>query len=96
MVSTSAGEKKTEANRVMVRAFGGEPVALVAVAVRPGSVEVANPADREKTIGFSPDAVYRFDEKLFGQLKAAHDRRDGSKLAALWGRAVLYSPTDAE
>ncbi len=76
--------------RVIVKAFLGEPVALIAVAVHDECIEVANPADRTKTVGFPHGSVFEFDAGFFAKLKTAYERRQESELASLWGKAITY------
>jgi hypothetical protein len=94
MVSTVERGKSLESARVMVRAFGSEPVELVVVTVGRGFVEVANPKDRTKTVGFPPGSVYHFNPELFGRLRATHARRQEAELAELWSEAEPYTDAD--
>jgi hypothetical protein len=92
MKSTSETQKNPD--YVIVRAFGDEPVRLIAVSIHPDSIEVANPNDRAQSIGFRPDYVYKFEDGLFNQLKAAYQLKQTDKLTVLWGKAMPFR-TDA-
>jgi len=91
MASRGVAEEKGKADSVIVRAFGNEPVRLVAVGTGAGWVEVANAADRTKTVGFPAESVYRFDGELFDQLKEAYEGQQTELLAVLWKRATPFA-----
>lgn len=82
-----------ETNRptVLVRAFGGEPVALVAVGRLGRAIEVTG-SRRSSTIGFPADDVLQFDESLQARLRSAFDADDHDRLRRLWCEAKLYAP----
>jgi len=72
---------------VIVRAFRDEPVALHAINIQKGVIEVAG-GDSGKTIGFPESLVYCFDGDIFDDLHSAYKDQQYEKLSDLWGRAA--------
>ncbi len=73
---------------VIVRSFRNEPVKLRVLSVREDAVEVAG-SDPSRSIGYPRRLVYRFDEELFDQLRAAFAAGDRQRLDALWRKAEV-------
>jgi hypothetical protein len=73
----------------MVRAFGDEPVKLLANPVNAKVVEVAS-LDGEVTCGFAPAFVYEYDERAYRALVAAYERGDAGSLRSLWSAASHF------
>lgn len=71
---------------VIVRAYGNEPVQLIAYSADRAHVVVAG-GDRAKAIGFRIANVFEFEEELFADLSSAYSSGDASALTALWSRA---------
>jgi hypothetical protein len=74
--------------KVMVRAFEDEPVKLVAVSTKGGTVEVGAEGS-PVTIGFPKGYVYEYLPDLYKRLREAWDRRDSVVLKSLWKEASL-------
>ena len=77
--------------RVIVRAFGDEPVRLIA-GVRYGAYVIVMNADMDAAIGFPLSRVYRDDEDTFRALERAHKAGDGQALTHIWKAAERYVP----
>lgn len=75
---------------VIIRAFGEEPVQLMAVSVRDGAVDAVG-SDESRPMPFRVDFVYRFDKKLFRDLRQAYEAGDGERLSRLWKKAEFYT-----
>jgi hypothetical protein len=84
-------QTKTRAicQKVFVRAYGDEPVALTAIARRRDVIEVVG-SDRSRPIGFPVESVFRYDSHLFKRLRAAYDRARPRELGRLWKIAQRY------
>lgn len=87
-----ATPKPVEREKVIVRAYGDEPVRLKAIAVRAGRVEVAR-TDESKSMLYWSALVYRFTPDLFEQLRDAYNAKDTVALRALWQKAEHYVGT---
>lgn len=74
---------------VIGRAYGDEPIKLVAISDWGAAVEVRREGDRD-SIGFKKSAVYRFDQALFENLCAAFQSKDKGALASLWSHAEHF------
>ena len=46
--------------------------------------------DESKSLGFTADVVYPFDDSLFGKLKRAYEARDTNSLGQLWREARSF------
>jgi hypothetical protein len=70
----------------MVRAFGDEPVKLLARPVNERVVDVSS-LDGETSSGFGAAFVYAYDERTFGALMRAYEHGDRITLRTLWSAA---------
>lgn len=80
--------------RVIARAYAGEPLDRLAVGVGHGLIYIINPVldgtDREAalwSIGFPEYAVYEFDEATYERILAAYLSPDRRGLMDLWKTA---------
>lgn len=81
--------KNQAMNYVIVRAFRDEPVKLRAVAVRGRVVDVVG-ADDSLPMPFHIERTYRFDEKVFREMRLAFENDKIDELNRLWDRAELF------
>lgn len=79
--------------RVMVRAYGREPVELGATGLAEGrAVEVVG--DAGVVAWFPAVDVFVFDEALFGELARAFAAGRERRLVELWEAAAHYRPAE--
>ena len=71
---------------VVVRAYGDEPVELLAVGERPGYVEVTRQGTGV-SIGFPVAYVYEYSAQLVADLRDAYAAGDHDRLHRLWSVA---------
>lgn len=81
---------RTKSPKVLVRAYGGEPVPLRAIKTRGGVVEVAGKGGAR--IGIPLAEVFQFSEDVFSSLSAAYQDGGQAQLQALWSQATPFSP----
>ncbi len=72
---------------VLVRAFGNEPLRLLAVAAHGHLVAVVG-RDPNNPVYFPAVDVFTFNAKLFARLRAAFESKAVGDLAALWSKAA--------
>lgn len=70
---------------VLVRAFGDEPLKLMARGLHDGVVELDL---GDATALFPPADVFPFDAGLFSRLRKAYGSGNKSELGRLWGEAA--------
>lgn len=87
-LSTAKGQK---GKMVLARAYGDEPVPVVALGSGPGFIEIAR-LNATESISYPRAYVYDFDDALFSDLSSAHRDGDGGRLAALWRSATRHHP----
>ena len=75
--------------RVIVRAYGDEPVPLWVSKVTGNRVVVTN-AKESTTLSLPARSVFEFDESRLVELRAAFDKRDADHLAILWDESIAY------
>jgi hypothetical protein len=71
---------------VIGRAFGDEPVKLLAISDWGSAFEVRREEDRD-SIGFRKETIYRYDPELFEKLCAAFRVKDRKTVMRLWNDA---------
>ena len=76
-------------NRVIVRAFGDEPVPLWLSKVVGDRVVVAN-SEESTTLSLPARSVFEFNATLLDALRAAFKSRDVKRLAHLWASGSSY------
>jgi hypothetical protein len=79
-----------ECPKVIVRAFGSEPIAMNGVLTERGVVEVLSP-DGQACIGFAVDSVFRWDPDLFQRLRDAYEQGDRRQLYKVWRHARRFA-----
>ncbi|OGT66201.1 MAG: hypothetical protein A2993_02460 [Gammaproteobacteria bacterium RIFCSPLOWO2_01_FULL_47_190] len=75
--------------KVIVRAYGDEPIILCVKSAGESTVEVYGDDD-QKTINYPAQYVYKYDPHLYSSLKKAHNSNDKDTLATLWKNAAKY------
>jgi hypothetical protein len=75
---------------VIVRAYGDEPVKLIAVSREAGAVLVTG-IGGGKSIGFPSRDVYHFAADVYAALLDAYDSGDRQALLSRWQEAVRYA-----
>ena len=75
--------------RVIVRAYGDEPVPLFVSKVTGNRVVVTN-AEESTTLSLPARSVFEFDEARLVELLAAFDKRDTDHLSILWDESIAY------
>jgi hypothetical protein len=71
---------------VIGRAYGDEPIKLIAISDWGNAIEVKREGDTD-SVGFRKEALFQFDQSLFDQLSAAFAEKDRTALMRLWGAA---------
>ena len=79
----------------MVRAFDGEPRALLVVGVHEGHIYVAKELTKS-VVGIEYDSVFEFDEQLFERINSAFVDGNNKILESLWKTGKNFSPTSDE
>ena len=78
------------AEPVIIRGYGNEPVRLRATSVRDGVVEAVG-ADEDSPMGFPSEDVFQFDVGLFKKLRTAYAAGESQAVIDLWKRATPYT-----
>jgi len=74
------------------RAYADEPIKLFVIRELDRSADVIAEDEVEPhPIGFRREWLYRFEPKVFADLRAAYQRRDAVELRRLWASAERYS-----
>jgi hypothetical protein len=71
---------------MMGRAYGDEPIRLIAVSDWGSAIEVKREGDVD-SVGFRKEALYPFDRALFEKLCEAFREKDRKALMQLWNAA---------
>lgn len=82
----------TKSPKVLVRAFGDEPVPLRAVGAHGGVVEVAGKGGAR--IGVPLTKVFQFSEGVFSSLSAAYRAGGQAELQSLWSQAKPFDSNE--
>ena len=75
--------------KVIVRAYGDEPVQLQARKGDENAIEVVG-NEPDKSISFPSQYVYQFNPELFNRLKVAFNGNNQKHLTMLWKEAKQY------
>lgn len=79
-------------NKIMVRAYGGEPCAVEQHGGPDGPLLI-RARDVAEPIGWPSDHAFMLDAALYDRLRRAYEAGDGGALAALWGQAKPLETT---
>jgi hypothetical protein len=85
-MSIPATNENGQNSIVIGRAYGDEPIKLIAVSDWGSAIEVKREGDIG-SIGFRKEALYRFDRSLFEKLCEAFKEKDQKALMRLWNEA---------
>jgi hypothetical protein len=91
-MSTAKTENPTDCQNVLVRAFGAEPVEMIAATWGRGRVKVARKLGAP-SISLPLRMVFRPDDSLMKKLRAAFESRNQQELDALWSEAEGFRPS---
>jgi len=87
-VTNRVGQKRI----VIGRAFGNEPIKLVALRDCGAAIEViAEHEPENKAIGFGKEWLYSFEPQVFAKLRSAYQAGNTDQLSRLWATAERYS-----
>lgn len=95
-MSTSTADKcrtdQTKSPKVLVRAYGDQPVPFRAVGAHGSVVEVAGKGGAR--IGIPLTEVFQFNDDTFSSLFAAYQDGGQADLQALWSQATLFNSNE--
>jgi len=77
---------------VILKGFENEPLQVLAVSDRGDSIEVVKET-ADEPMPFHLDSVFKYDSRLFAELKRAAEQKDDRRLRATWERATPFRKT---
>lgn len=88
-MSTTLTKNLTKCPKVIVRAFGGEPVLMLAIGSNRQRIQVAKRIGPAR-LSLPSRIVYHYDDDLLKKLRSAFEAGDAAKLNLLWGQAQTF------
>jgi hypothetical protein len=85
-MSSVKSSRYVKSEVVIVRSYGDEPTLLKAVVIYGDRVEVVE-ANPDLVLSYPRRLVCRYDEELYGELRAAHENGQADRLKEIWLRA---------